>query len=155
MAAMVDRSVCRTAVSVDPYRLIALVLVGCATACGTLSLSPSDVVVAAYHEANAGRFSQADAYLTGDLKSVESQDGGSRLVWRVNTRNQSLTPISPTRTDTNGDSSTVAATLVFSDGCRRVAQVQLHRDWDGWHISRIGGDPAQPYPRCEGPAPGT
>jgi len=145
------------AAALDVYsrRFIALLLVGCAAACGTLSPSPSEVVVAAFQEANAGRFSQADAYLTSDLKSVEAQDGGSRLVWRVNTRNQSLTSISPTRTDTTGDTSTVALTLVFSDGCRREAQVQLHREWDGWRISRIGGDPAQPYPRCAGPAPGT
>jgi len=96
------------ALTVFSRSFIAIGLIGCATACGTLSLGPSDVVVAAYREANAGQFSQADSYVTNDFKSIEAQDSGSRLVWRVNTRNQSLRSISPTRTDTSGDTSTVA-----------------------------------------------
>jgi hypothetical protein len=134
---------------------LALLVLGCLAGCGTVSMTPSDVVVAAYREANGGHFSQADTYLTSDLKSFESQDGGSRVVWRVNTRNQSLVSITPTRTNVSGDTSTVEVTLVFSDGCRRDAQVQLHQDWDGWRISRIGGGAPEPYPACAGPSPNT
>jgi len=155
MVTVVDQGCTPATLANFSRRLIALMLIGCATACGTLTMSPSDVVVAAYRDANAGQFSQADAYLASDLRSIEAQDGGSRLVWRLNTRNQSLRSISPTRTDTTGDTSTVAATLIFADGCRREAEVDLRREWDGWHISRIGGAEAQPSSKCAGPAPGT
>ncbi len=130
-----------------PLVLSAFVL-GCAL---PTSSQPGDVVAAAYLAANSGRYEEADQHLTSDLKQIELQDGGPKVVWDNNTRGRRVQSLRVQKTTIGGDSAQVLLQLTFVGGCTDEVAVELHRKWSGWLISRISSDPG-PTP-CGGVGP--
>jgi hypothetical protein len=104
--------------------------------CGPGATSAGDVVVSAYSAANRGQYDQADRYLSSDLRVVERQDGGSKIVWDANTRGRQLRSITIRQSTTKNDSATVIADLTFNNGCTTRLTASLHNQWRAWPPSQ-------------------
>lgn len=120
-------------------------LLSCGVASSTIGPGdPTQTVQSAYTAANAGNYAQADSYLSPELKAIEQQDGGSRVVWDANTRNRTLTTFSAPTATTNTPDARVSAKLAFRDGCVQTLVADLRQNANVWNITRLSTDPVNP-----------
>ncbi len=106
--------------------------------------SPGEVVQAFYMAANEGRYSDAKALLSEDLKKTIDGDlgqlhGGIKGVCDKGTKNGTVTKVDIVKQDIRGEGATVTAAVFFKDGSKESEQIsQLILESGSWKIT--GGD---------------
>ncbi len=117
--------------------MLALPLVGCGKIGG---LSPADVVKAAYMDANAGRYSDAEKHLSSEVIAamkggLGALAGGMKGVWDKSTRNGTIERVEILGEEIRGEGATVRFRLHFKDGETKDYDEPLIKENGKWKIS--------------------